>query len=110
MIVPNLGMECVMTDSLFSKVQQRVLGVIFGQPEADFNTNEIIRLTHSGTGAVQRELKKLSSSGLVIIKQVGNQKRYQVNKAAPLYEEMHSIILKTFGLADVLKNTLKSLL
>lgn len=98
-----------MSDALFSKVQQRVLGLIFGQPESDFNTNEIIRLTHSGAGAVQRELEKLSADGLVIIKQVGNQKRYQANKSTPLYDEIRGIVLKTFGLADVLKNTLKSL-
>ncbi len=98
-----------MSDALFSKVQQRVLGLIFGQLELDFNTNEIIRLTQSGAGAVQRELEKLAADGLVIVKQVGNQKRYQANKTTPLYDEIRGIVLKTFGLADILKNTLKSL-
>ncbi len=95
------------SDALFSKVRQRVLGLLYGQPDSDFYTNEIIRLTDSGTGAVQRELESLTSAGLVIVKQVGNQKRYQANRDTPFFVELRSIVLKTFGLADVLRETLK---
>lgn len=90
-------------DALFSKVRQRVLGLLYGQPDVDFHTNEIIRLTNSGTGAVQRELESLTAAGLVIVKQVGNQKRYQANQNTPFFAELRSIVLKTFGLADVLR-------
>lgn len=95
------------SDALFSKVRQRVLGLLYGQPDSDFHTNEIIRLTDSGTGAVQRELESLASADLVIVKQVGNQKRYQANRDTPFFAELRSIVLKTFGLADVLRETLK---
>lgn len=95
------------SDALFSKVRQRVLGLLYGRPDSDFHTNEIIRLTDSGTGAVQRELENLASAHLVIVKQVGNQKRYQANRDTPFFSELRSIILKTFGLTDVLKNSLK---
>lgn len=97
------------SDALFSKVRQRVLGLLYGQPDSDFHTNEIIRLTDSGTGAVQRELESLTSSGLVIVKQVGNQKRYQANRDTPFFVELRSIVLKTFGLADVLRSALQPL-
>jgi len=95
------------SDALFSKVRQRVLGLLYGQPDNDFHTNEIIRHTDSGTGAVQRELKKLTAAKLVIFKQVGNQKRYQANRKNPLFEELRSIVLKSFGLADHLREALK---
>lgn len=94
------------SDALFSKVRQRVLGLFYGNPNSDYHTNEVIRLTQSGTGAVQRELKNLSSAGLIIIKQVGNQKRYQANRESPFFSELRTIVIKTFGLADVLKNAL----
>jgi hypothetical protein len=94
-------------DVLFSKVQQRVLRLLFGQPDRSFYTNEIIRLTHSGTGAVQRELAKLESVGLITMKQAANQKLYQVNRDAHLFSELRSIVLKTFGLVDVLLEALK---
>ena len=95
-----------LSDALFSKVRQRVLGLLYGQPDSDFHTNEIIRLTDSGTGAVQRELENLASAGLVMVKQVGNQKRYQANRDTPFFAELRSIVLKTFGLADVLREAL----
>lgn len=111
MIIPNLGMEYrYMVDALFSKVRQKVLGLIYSHPESDFNTNEIIRTCHSGAGAVHRELEKLTLAGFVIAKHVGNQKRYQANMAAPFFEEVRGIILKTFGLADVLRDALKSII
>src|SRR5579863_352586 len=91
---------------LFSKVQQQVLGLLYGHPNSDFYTNEIIRFTQSGTGAVQRELARLVASGLVTVKQVGNQKRYQANQNTPFFSELRSLIQKTFGLADVLKEAL----
>src|SRR3990167_8959929 len=99
--------KITLSDALFSKVRQRVLGLLYSQPDLDFHTNEIIRLTHSGTGAVLRELESLTTAGLVIVKQVGNQKRYQANRNTPFFAELRSIILKTFGLADVLRKTLK---
>lgn len=95
------------SDALFSKVRQRVLGILYGQPNSDFHTNEIIRLTDSGTGAVQRELESLTAAGLVIVKQIGNQKRYQANQNTAFFAELRSLVLKTFGLTDVLREMLK---
>lgn len=107
-IIPNMNKKSInISDALFSKVRQRVLGLLYGQPDNDFHTNEIIRKTQTGTGSVQRELEKLTAAGLVISKQVGNQKRYQANRDNPLFEELQSIALKTFGLADVIRQVLQ---
>lgn len=95
-----------LSDALFSKVRQRVLGLLYCHPDSDFHTNEIIRLTNSGTGAVQRELERLTSAGLITIKPIGNQRRYQANRDTPFFTELRSIVLKTFGLADVLREAL----
>ena len=94
-------------DSLFPKVRQRVLGLLFGYPERDFYTNEIIRLIHMGHGVVQRELEKLSAAGILKFVVVGNQKHYQANDKAPLYDEVLGIVLKTIGLDIVLSQALK---
>lgn len=102
-----MSMVINISDALFSKVQQRVLGLLFGQPNVDFYTNEIIRSADSGSGAVQRELERLTSAGLIIVKKVGNQKRYQANRNSPLFAELRSIVLKTFGLAEILRKALK---
>jgi predicted nucleotidyltransferase len=96
-------------DALFNKVRQRVLGVLFGNPGRSFYANEVIALAGSGTGAVQRELAGLETAGLVTVTRVGNQKHYQANAAAPVFEELRGLVLKTSGLADVLRDALAPL-
>lgn len=95
-----------LSDALFSKVQRCVLGLLYGNPDRSFYANELFRLAGSGTGAVVRELAKLTASGLVTVNKIGNQKHYQANRAAPIFEELRGIVLKTFGMADVLRQGL----
>src|SRR5438093_1507116 len=95
-----------LADALFAKVQQRVLGVLFGNPRRSYYANEVIGMARSGTGAVQRELARLEASGLVTVTRVGKQKHYQANAASPVFEELRALALKTFALADVLRAAL----
>ena len=112
MIKPNMGISSNPTDSsaladaLFPKVRQRVLAVLFGSPDRSFYANEVIALAQSGTGAVQRELAGLSEAGLLTVSKQGNQKHYQANASAPVFGELRSLVLKTMGLADVLRAAL----
>ena len=95
-----------LADALFSNTQQRVLGLLFGQPGRSFFATEIIGLAGAGSGAVQRELKKLSASGLVTLKRIGNQCHYQANPASPLFSALCDIVRKTSGLAEPLRSAL----
>jgi predicted nucleotidyltransferase len=94
-----------LSNALFSKVQQRVLALIFMHPERSFYTSEIIRNVRSGVGAVQRELSKLERSGLVCVERVGNRKHYQANQAAPIFEELRGLVEKTVGVAEPIKKS-----
>jgi predicted nucleotidyltransferase len=98
-----------LTDALFSKTQQRVLALVFGQPDRSFFATELIQLTGSGSGAIQRELARLSESGLVVVTRVGNQKHFQANRRAPVFQELRSIVQKTIGLEEPLKSALRPL-
>src|SRR5437773_10222405 len=98
-----------LADALFAKVQQRVLGVLFGNPHRSFYANEVINLARSGTGAVQRELARLEASGLVTVTRIGRQKHYQANAAAPVFGELRALLLKTVALTDVLRAALAPL-
>ena len=95
-----------LANALFPKVRQRVLAVLFGTPDRSFYANEVIALAQSGTGAVQRELAGLSEAGLLTVSRQGNQKHYQANAAAPVFAELRGLVLKTMGLADVLRAAL----
>ncbi len=113
--IPNMGtrkdtdgspQRASLADALFSSTQQRVLGLLFGQPERSFFATEVIGRVGAGSGAVQRELKKLADSGLVTVSRVGNQKHYQANPSAPIYSELCSLVRKTVALAEPLRRAL----
>jgi predicted nucleotidyltransferase len=116
-IIPSMGMKrgkkrpghpsrLGVADALFAKAQQRVLGVLFGNPGRSFYANEVIGLARSGTGAVQRELARLEGAGLVTAVRIGKQKHYQANPGSPVFQELRTLVLKTSGLADVLRQAL----
>ena len=96
-------------DALFPAVRQRVLAVLFGSPDRSFYANELIALARSGSGAVQRELASLLAAGLITVRDQGNQKHYQANAASPVFAELRGLVLKTVGLADVLRAALAPL-
>ncbi len=93
--------------ALFSSTQQRLFSLLFGQPERSFYTNELITLAGSGSGAVQRELQRLTQAGLLTVTTIGNQKHYQANVESPIFPELRSIVLKTFGAANRLRHALR---
>lgn len=117
MIMPTLGVSRKraspgrksLADALFTRTQQRVLGVLFGQPDRSFYASELIRTAGTGSGAAQRELARLENSGLLVSRRVGHQKHYQANTASPLFAELRGIVLKTVALAEPLRTALKPL-
>lgn len=95
-------------DALFPATRQRVLGLLFGQPDRRFSLKELIELARSGTGAVQRELDRLGGSGIISVTSVAGRKYLQANRAAPVFEELRGLIDKTTGVAGRLRDALES--
>ena len=113
MIIPNMGTRprvaaSGLADALFSPVQQRVLGLLFGQPERRFQSAELIRLARSGTGAVHRVLTTLAEAGLITRTASGNHKYYQANRRSPVFAELHGLVVKTVGVVGPLQRALAS--
>ena len=98
-----------MADALYTTTQQRLLGLLFGQPRRSFFVTELIELARVGRGAVQRELARLEHSGLVVTERYGNRKHYRANADAPIYKELCSIILKTVGIREQVQAALEPL-
>lgn len=120
-IIPNMGVikdsgevryaasNSGIADALFNRVQQRVLGILFGNPGRSFYSNELVNMAGSGTGAVFRELKRLADAGIVTVEKIGRQKHYQANPECPVFDELRGLIMKTIGLVDVLRTALAPL-
>jgi predicted nucleotidyltransferase len=106
--VPGKG-RAALADALFGKTKQRVLGLLFGQPDRSFGTVELIDLAGSGRGAVQRELELLARAGLIETEIVGLQKRYHANHQSPIFEELRRIVEKTSGIPGVVRAALSPL-
>jgi len=96
-------------DALFTKTQQRVLGLLYGKPDKSFYTNEIMRWADMGRGTIRRELDRLVSANLLSVRREGNQNHYQAKQDNPVYSELLGIVRKTFGLADVVMQALEPL-
>jgi hypothetical protein len=102
-------MKPALPDALHTKTQQRVLSLMLGNPDRGYNANELMRFAGAGIGTVQRELESLALVGILTVHKVGDQKQYRANRNAPIFEELRGIVLKTFGVADVMRETLAPL-
>lgn len=96
-------------EALFTKTQQKVLGLLYSQPDRSFYTKEILRITGMGVSTIKSELENFLTAGILSMEKIGNQHHYQANTECPIYEELRSIVRKTFGIADVIKEALHSI-
>ena len=96
-------------DALFTTTQQKVLGLLYTQPEKSFYTREILRLSGMGVATIKRELDRMVAAGILSLNKIGNQHHYQANPACPVYHELLGIVKKTFGISDVIKLALAPL-
>src|SRR5438552_17266340 len=102
LIIPKMGKKSSaprvgLADALFTPVQQRVLALLYGQPERRFQSAELIRLAGSGTGAVHRQLQRLAAAGLVTVTRGGKQKYYEADKKSPIFRELRGLIVYDVG-------------
>ncbi len=93
-------------DALFTKTQQKVLGLLYTKPDKSFYTNEIMRQAAMGRGTISRELEKLVAAGLLTVSRSGNQNHYQADSGNPIFKELVAIVRKTFGIADQVRHAL----
>jgi predicted nucleotidyltransferase len=111
-IVPDMGTRN-QVDSIasliFPRTRLNILTLIYLHSKAEFYLREIIRLVNAGRGAVERELANLVEAGIITREKRGNHVYFSANRLCPIYGELKSMIVKTAGIADVLKSALKPL-
>ena len=101
--------ENLLCSGLFGKTRQAVLALLYGRADSSFYTKQILDAVKIGRGTVQRELKNLTDSGIVIREVQGRQVYYRANERCPIFNELKSIVRKTFGVADVIRQSLASI-
>lgn len=94
---------------LFPEYRRKVLGLLLLHPNTRFHVREIARLTHTSAGSLHRELSKLAKIEVLLRENTGHQVYYKANTSLSIFEELASILRKTSGLSDVLKEALMPL-
>lgn len=90
-----------------SKIRVEILRILSLNPDSKYNINELSRMTVFSPRGVEKELKNLLAGGILKKKVSGNQHRYQLDPLCPIYLEIKNLIVKTVGIADVIKHALE---
>ncbi len=98
-----------MLDILFSKIRKKILILFFTHPDTEYHLREVVRCIQGGRGAVARELNALAEVDILVRKEKANLVIYSANHECPVFDEIHNLIVKTAGVADVLLSVLSNL-
>jgi len=93
--------------ALFGKTRRELLALLFGHAGRDHYLNELVKHVGGSVSQVQLELKRLTESGLILREQRGRQVYFCANPEAAIYHDLRSIITKTFGVADIVREALE---
>ena len=95
-------------DFLFTPTVQRVLGMVLARPDQSFTLQDLLRCASAGRGSAQQQIDRLVDAGVLLEEpRRGRQRSIRANTDFFLYGELRSIALKTFGLAEPLREALK---
>jgi predicted nucleotidyltransferase len=110
-IVPEMGTQPSdrLGEVLFGRTRRAVLALLYGHADEEFYLRQIIRAAGVGQGSMQRELEGLVGSGILLRRERGRQVYFRANPDSPVYRELRSLLLKTAGVADVLREALAPL-
>ncbi len=97
-----------LVDIVSSRVKAQLLRLLFGLRQPELHLRELVRQSGLSLGTVQQELRRLTRIGLVTARKDGNRVYYRANTENPIYNDLRSVVLKTDGLASVLREALKA--
>jgi DNA-binding transcriptional ArsR family regulator len=96
-----------LADVLSSKVKAELFRLLFGVPAERLHLRELARQSGLAVGTVRQELDRLARLGVVQSEADGNRTYYRANQQHPLYPGISSLVLKTVGVVDVFRETLR---
>ncbi|MHB9052725.1 MAG: nucleotidyltransferase domain-containing protein [Thermoleophilia bacterium] len=92
-----------------SKARVELITWFITHPGERFYYRQLIDILNASKQSIQNELARLESAGLLSSRKEGNIRFYWVNKEFILYPEIKSMILKTVGVGDELRESLSKI-
>ena len=81
--------------------------MVFAAPDTTFTLNELVAKADAGRGGTRKQILKLIDAGVLVeTSRKPRQRNIKLNTNHFLYNEFRSIVLKTFGLAEPLREAL----
>ncbi len=111
-IVPRMSTSfggSELSAALFGQTRRAILALLYGHPDQSYYLRQLVRSADLGLGAAQREVKRLSDAGIIRRTVSGHQVFYQANSDCPIFGELKGLMVKTTGVADVLRAALAPL-
>ena len=94
-------------DALFPAVRQAVLSVVLLQPDREWYFRDLAKHLRLSPSSLTRELSKLTQAGILRRRAEGNRVYYRAEPDCPFLPELRGLLIKTAGLADVLRESLR---
>jgi len=95
-------------DALFPATRQAILATVLLEPGRSWYLSDLTsRLGRRNPSSLQRELASLVGAGILLRRQEGNRVYFQANRDCPIYGELHGLLTKTAGLADIVCRALE---
>jgi predicted nucleotidyltransferase/DNA-binding HxlR family transcriptional regulator len=96
-----------LAEILSSRARAEIFRLLFGGTGAELHVRAIERRSGLNDSTIRQELRKLVRLDLVHSRRDSNRVYYRAKTENPLYPEIRNLVLKTSGLADVLKPALR---
>lgn len=96
-------------DALFSRPVQGILTTTFMEPSKWWYLSDLARRLGLSPSSLQRPLAALSGAGILSRKKEGNRVYYRAHDASPLFADIQSVIAKTAGIVELLREALMPL-
>jgi len=96
-------------DALFPAVRQEILAATLLSPEKSWYLSELAAHLGTSPSSLQRELKTLANSGILVRTQDGRRTYYRAQTASPIFNELRDLLAKTAGIIPVLNSELTQL-
>lgn len=91
----------------FTKNQTLILKLFFNNPEKSYYLRELGGILSKQPGVFQRDINKLTESGVLLSEYKAKSRFFKLNKKYPLYKELKSIFFKILGAEGKLKEILE---
>jgi predicted nucleotidyltransferase len=92
-----------------SDTQLQILGATYLEPERHFTMPELVERSSRPQPTVAREVGRLIEAGLLETQLRSGRRSVWANTTSPIFDELHSILLKTIGPKAVLETQLRGL-